>query len=122
MRAISATPDGPRWTERREVPAPEPEPNEALIAVRAFSVNRGELRLVRARGDGWRPGPDGAGEVLRAAADGSGPREGERVAGLADWHGWAEQAAVPAHRPARVPDPGDLGFAAPLPLAGPPAA
>jgi NADPH2:quinone reductase len=118
MRAIVATPEGPSWTERREVPPPEPEPNEAVVAVRAFAVNRGELRLVQARGDGWRPGQDVAGEVVRPAADGSGPRAGEQVAGLAEWHGWAEQAVVPTHRLAPVPDGVDLAVAAALPMAG----
>jgi NADPH:quinone reductase len=117
MRAIVATPNGPSRTERREVPAPEPEPNEALVAVRAFAVNRGELRLVQMR-DGWQPGQDVAGEVVRPAADGSGPQAGERVAGLAEWHGWAEQAVVPTHRLAVVPDGVDLAMAAALPMAG----
>src|SRR4051812_7239831 len=108
MRAIVATPDGPSWTERRDVPAPAPEAGEALIAVRAFAVNRGELTLVRRRAD-WQPGQDVAGEVVQPAADGSGPQAGERVAGLAEWHGWAEQAVVPTHRLATIPD--GVGFA-----------
>jgi NADPH:quinone reductase-like Zn-dependent oxidoreductase len=119
MRAIVATPDGPTWTERRDdVPRPEPAAGEALVVVRAFGVNRGELTLVRMRGGGWRPGQDIAGEVVRAAADGSGPPAGTRVAGLADWHGWAEEAAVPVHRLAPIPDGVDFAQAAALPMAG----
>ena len=118
MRAIVATPEGPTWTERREVPPPEPAPNEALVAVRAFAVNRGELTLLRMRGNGWRPGQDVAGEVVRAAADGSGPTAGARVAGLVDWEGWAESVAVPTHRLATVPDGVDVAQAAALPMAG----
>ena len=117
MRAIVATPNGSQRTERREVAAPEPEPNEAVVAVRAFAVNRGELRLLQMR-DGWQPGQDVAGEVVRPAADGSGPQAGERVAGLAEWHGWAEQAVVPTHRLAVVPEGVDLTGAAALPMAG----
>jgi NADPH2:quinone reductase len=117
MRAIVATAEGPSWTERRDVAPPEPEPNEAVVVVRAFAVNRGELRLVRMR-DGWQPGQDVAGEVVRAAADGSGPQAGERVAGLAEWHGWAEQAVVPTHRLAPVPEGVELDVAAALPMAG----
>src|SRR3954466_15827574 len=117
MLAIVATAEGPSWTERREVAPPAPAPNEALVAVRAFAVNRGELTLVRRR-DGWQPGEDVAGEVIQQAADGSGPSTGERVAGLAEWHGWAEQAAVPTHRLARLPE--DVAFFRPaaLPMAG----
>jgi NADPH:quinone reductase len=117
MRAIVATAEGPSWTERRDVAPPAPAPNEALVAVRAFAVNRGELTLVRRR-DGWQPGQDVAGEVIQPAADGSGPAAGERVAGLAEWHGWGEQAAVPSHRLAVLPDGVDFARAAALPMAG----
>src|SRR3954466_12260842 len=117
MLAIVATPDGPSWTERREVAPPAPAPNEALVAVRAFAVNRGELTLVRRR-DGWQPGQDVAGEVVQQAADGTGPEAGTRVAGLAEWHGWAEQAAVPPHRLAAIPEGVDFVRAAALPMAG----
>jgi NADPH:quinone reductase len=118
MRAVVATPGGPERTELREVDPPEPTASEALIAVRAFGVNRGELRLLASRDEGWRPGQDVAGEVIQGAADGSGPREGVSVAGLADWHGWAEQVAVPAHRLATIPDGIDYSTAAALPMAG----
>jgi NADPH:quinone reductase len=117
MLAIVATAEGPSWTERREVAAPAPAPNEALVAVRAFAVNRGELTLVRRR-DGWQPGQDVAGEVIQQAADGTGPDVGERVAGLAEWHGWAEQVAVPSHRLAVLPDGVDVVRGAALPMAG----
>src|SRR3954467_1716492 len=117
MLAIVATVEGPSWTERREVAPPAPAPNEALVAVRAFAVNRGELTLVRRR-DGWQPGQDVAGEVVQQAADGSGPDVGERVAGLAEWHGWGEQAAVPSHRLPVVPEVVDFVRAAALPMAG----
>src|SRR4051795_1701358 len=117
MRAIVATADGPSWTERREVPSPAPAANEALIAVRAFAVNRGELTLVRRR-DGWQPGQDVAGEVIQPAADGSGPQAGGRAAGRAEGHGWAEEAVVPAHRLATIPDGVDFERAAALPMAG----
>jgi NADPH:quinone reductase len=118
MRAIVATPEGPSFTERRDVPPPAPAANEALIAVRAFGVNRGELTLVKTRGDGWQPGQDVAGEVVQPAADGTGPQTGERVAGLAEWHGWAEQAVVPSHRLAVIPAGVDFPVAAALPMAG----
>lgn len=117
MLGIVTTTDGPSWTERREVAPPAPAPNETLVAVRAFAVNRGELTLAKRR-DGWQPGQDVAGEVIQQAADGSGPEVGARVAGLAEWHGWAEQAAVPSHRLAVLPDDLDFTTAAALPMAG----
>src|SRR4051794_5953812 len=110
MLAIVNTPAGPEPVAIREVAEPEPKPNEVLVAVRAFSLNRGELRLFQVRPEGWRPGQDIAGIVLRAAADGSGPAAGTRVVGLCDQAGWAERAAVPSHRIAPLAD--DVSFAA----------
>ena len=118
MKAVVGTPNGPRRTELREVADPQPRPGEALVRVRAFAPNRGELRLLASRDEGWQPGQDIAGDVVRAAADGTGPQEGERVAGLADWHGWAELAAVPTHRLAVIPAGVDHATAAALPMAG----
>lgn len=111
MRAVVSTPGGERWAELREVPAPEPGPDEVLVEVHAAGINRGELTLVQIRED-FRPGQEVAGLVA------AGPRKGERVVGLADWHGWAEFAAVPEHRLVTLPD--DIGFstAAALPMAG----
>src|SRR3954468_651921 len=79
MLAIVNTPSGPEPVAIREVAEPEPKPNEALVAVQAFSLNRGELRLFQARPEGWRPGQDIAGTVRCAAADGSGPPAGTRI-------------------------------------------
>src|SRR5437660_3911721 len=104
MLAIVNTPGGPEPVAIREVPEPEPRPNEALVAVQAFSLNRGELRLFQVRPEGWRPGQDIAGMVVRAAADGSGPAAGTRVVALCDWEGWAERAVMPTNRIAPIAD------------------
>lgn len=118
MRAIVNTKAAPGGVSIAEVPEPEPRDNEAIVAVHAFSLNRGELRLIETRGDGWRPGQDIAGIVVKEAADGSGPKAGTRVVGLCDWHGWAERAAVPSHRMAALADNVSYGAAAALPVAG----
>jgi NADPH:quinone reductase-like Zn-dependent oxidoreductase len=118
MLAIANTPSGPEPVAIREVAEPELRPNEALVAVHAFSLNRGELRLFQVRPEGWRPGQDIAGVVLRAAADGSGPAAGARVVALCDWEGWAERAAVPSHRIAPIADNVSFSAAASLPVAG----
>ena len=118
MKALANTPKGPAPIEFRDVPEPSPAPHEALIAVHAFSLNRGELTLMRIRPEGWQPGQDVSGVVLKAAADGSGPKEGTRVVGIMDWHGWAERAAVSTHRLAALPDNVSFGAAASLPVAG----
>src|SRR5207249_8069062 len=118
MLAIVNTPGGPEPVAIREVAEPEPRPNEALVAVQAFSLNRGELRLFQVRPEGWRPGQDIAGVVLRAAADGSGPAVGTRIVALCDWEGWAERAAVPTHRMAPIADNVSFAAASALPVAG----
>ena len=118
MLAIINTPGGTAPIELREVAEPRPAPNEALLEVRAFSLNRGGLRLFQIRPEGWRPGQDIGGVVLKQAADGSGPAAGTRVVALTDNAGWAERAAVPAHRMAVLPDNVLLEEAAALPVAG----
>src|SRR5579862_1049612 len=118
MLAVVNTPEGPEPVAVREVAEPELRPDEALVAVHAFSLNRGELRLFQARPEGWRPGQDIAGIVMRAAADGSGPPAGTRVVALCDWEGWAERAAVPSHRMALIADNVSFAAAAALPVAG----
>ena len=118
MRAIVNTPGGAEPVAIREVAEPELQPNEALVAVRAFSLNRGELRLLQVRPEGWRPGQDIAGIVLKQAIDGTGPLAGMHVVGLCDWEGWAERAAVPSHRIAPLADNVSFGGAASLPVAG----
>jgi NADPH:quinone reductase len=118
MKALVNTPKGPAPVELRDVAEPKPAAHEALIAVQAFSLNRGELTLMRIRPEGWQPGQDVSGIVLKAAADGSGPKEGTRVVGILDWHGWAERAALSTHRLAALPDNVSFGAAASLPVAG----
>jgi NADPH2:quinone reductase len=92
MKAIISNPDGPAITT---VDDPRPGSGEALVAVRAFSVNRGELALLQARTDGWRPGQDIAGVVAEPAADGSGPAAGTRVVALAEQAGWPNSPPCP---------------------------
>ncbi len=118
MLAIVNTSNGPEPVAIREVAEPQLRANEALVAVHAFSLNRGELRLFQVRPEGWRPGQDIAGVVLRAASDGSGPAAGTRVVALCDWEGWAERAAVPIQRMAPIADAVSFAAAAALPVAG----
>jgi NADPH:quinone reductase len=117
MRALVATGGSRTVLELRDVEEPTPAANEALVEVRAVSINRGELRLLGARPEGWRPGQDVAGVVRRAAASG-GPAEGTRVVGLVDQAGWAERVAVPLSRLAPLPDGVSFAAAATLPVAG----
>jgi NADPH:quinone reductase-like Zn-dependent oxidoreductase len=102
----------------RPVAEPVPDRGEAIVRVRAISLNRGEVRRSGTAPAGWRPGWDLAGEVARAAADGSGPRTGARVVGFLSEGAWAERVAVPTHALAELPTTVTLAQAATFPVAG----
>jgi NADPH:quinone reductase-like Zn-dependent oxidoreductase len=118
MLGYVTDPGAPGGLDRRELPPPEPGERDVLVDVRAYAINRGELSLLEQRSDGWQPGQDLAGIVARPAADGTGPAAGARVVGPADGGGWAEQALVPSHRLAALPDGVSFEDAAALPVAG----
>lgn len=100
------------------IAAPRPRADEALVAVHAFSINRGETFLLERPPDGWRPGKDIAGVVVAPAADGSGPALGARVVGHPPSGGWSAHVAVPGDRLTELPDALSFTDAAALPLAG----
>jgi NADPH:quinone reductase-like Zn-dependent oxidoreductase len=117
MRALVATATPP-YVEISDVPAPTPLPHEALVEVKAISLNRGEVRRLESTPPGTVVGWDLAGIVQRAAADGSGPQQGARVVGLKNPGAWAELAAVRTDWLAELPDPTEFEQAATLPVAG----
>lgn len=118
MRALVTTgPDGPGLAVS-EVPDVEVRSNEALVRLRATSVNLGEVRHIREAEPGVVMGWDVAGEVIEAAADGSGPAAGDRVVGLVDDHAWSERVAVPTHAMAVIPPLVSFAAASVLPVAG----
>jgi len=118
MLALVNTPGGAAPVELRDIAEPQPAANQALIAVRAFSLNRGELRSFGNNPEGWVPGQDVAGEIIQPAADGSSPPAGTRVVALMDDCGWAERIAAASHRIAVLPDSVSYEAAAVLPVAG----
>jgi NADPH2:quinone reductase len=117
-RAVVVDPEAPGRLVIRPVDDPVADRGEALVRVKALSLNRGEVRRSGLAAPGWRPGWDLAGAVERAAADGSGPRAGARVVGLLPEGAWAERVAVPTHALAELPDKVTFAQAATFPVAG----
>jgi NADPH:quinone reductase len=116
MRALVSKQSAP-FAELAEVPDPTPLPDEALVEVKAISLNRGETRRLETLEPGTVTGWDLAGTVRTPASEG-GPPQGARVVGLMNTGAWAELAAVKIERLAELPDGISLEQAAALPVAG----
>src|SRR5438132_3137014 len=103
----------------KPMPVRAPLPSQALVRVKAISLNLGEVRRALTTAEaGWRPGWDLAGVVEQAAADHSGPPAGPRVVGFVPAGAWAEAVAVPTNALAQLPDNVSFAQAATLPVAG----
>lgn len=116
MRALVSKRSAP-FAELAEVPDPTPRPDEALVEVRAISLNRGETRRLETLEPGTVTGWDLAGTVKQPAGDG-GPAEGARVVGLVNPGAWAELVAVKLEHLAELPEGISFEQAAALPVAG----
>jgi NADPH:quinone reductase len=117
-RAVVVDPEAPGRLVIRPVPDPVPDRGEAVVRLKALSLNRGEVRRSGMAAAGWRPGWDLAGTVERVAADGSGPRAGARVVGMLPEGAWAERVAVPTYAVAELPGKVTFSQAATFPVAG----
>ena len=103
IRAVVADPNATGHLSIAGVDTPVPLPSEAVVRVRALSLNRGETNRAQRAPAGWRPGWDIAGLVEQASAEG-GPKVGERVVGLLSSGAWAELVAIPTTNLAVLPD------------------
>ncbi|HKC27908.1 MAG TPA: NAD(P)H-quinone oxidoreductase [Jatrophihabitans sp.] len=121
MRAVVVTePGGPEVLEVREVPDPQPEPDEVLIDVAAIGINRADL-LQR---QGNYPPPPGASSYLGMECSGTiaalgagvaGWSVGDEVCALLSGGGYAEKVTAPVGLVLPVPAGVSLIDAAALP-------
>lgn len=119
VRAVVVDPDVPGRLAIKDAALRDPLPNQAVIRVKAISLNLGEVRRALTMADaGWRPGWDLAGVVEQPAADNSGPPAGTRVVGFLPQGAWAEMAVVPTNALAALPDKVSFAQASTLPVAG----
>jgi NADPH:quinone reductase len=119
LRAVVINPSAAGSLAIAEVPEPAPDSDEALVRVKAFSLNRGEVRRAATQAAGTMIGWDVVGVVDAPARNGSGPPKGSRVVGFSRRvRGWAECIALPTTDMAEVPDGVSDADAATLPVAG----
>lgn len=113
MKAIIATPEGPRLAE---VPRPVPQAHEILVRVHAVGLNRIDL-VAFANPSNQVPGMEWAGEVVELGAQAQGFCIGDRVMGTGP-AAYAEYAVTDWGRACPVSDRGlDWAQAASLTLA-----
>jgi NADPH2:quinone reductase len=99
---------GEKGIEIRDLPKPEPKPNEVLIKVRASSLNRADLLVASGiqhgsvGGVGARIGLECSGEVEAVGGEVKDFKPGDRVMGSAPG-GFAEYAVTDAGRVSRIP-------------------
>ena len=119
VRTVVVQPDSSGKPAIKPLPVREPLPSQALVRVKAISLNLGEVRRALTMAEaGWRPGWDLAGVVEQPAVDRSGPSAGTRVVGFLPAGAWAEVVAVPTNALAQLPENVSFAQAATLPVAG----
>jgi NADPH:quinone reductase len=96
VKAVVTTPVATGNVVLAEAPEPTSDSDKALIRVKAFSLNRGEIRRAATQDAGTMIGWDVVGAVEAPARNGSGPAKGTRVVGFSRrMQGWAERIALP---------------------------
>ena len=119
MKAAVVTPNG---VEVSEVPAPNPQPSQVLVRVRACGLNRADLAVAAGRAHGAVGGPgtivgmEFAGEVAEVGSEVRNVKPGDRVmcSGAA---GYAEYAVSDWGRVQTLPASMSFEDAATLPIA-----
>ncbi|MFJ3405924.1 zinc-binding dehydrogenase [Promicromonospora sp. NPDC090134] len=117
MLAWTVDHSSPSLLALREVPDPVPGPHDAVVQVRAFAPNHGDLESLPSLPDGTIPGWDAAGIVVAEASDGTGPRLGRVVSSLGPDGAWAQQRLVTAESVGIAPAGADPDVMSVVPVA-----
>ena len=110
MRAVVCEEHGPPETlVVKEVPDPEPKPNEVVIDVEAASVNFPDVLIIQGKYQvqpplPFSPGSEVAGTVSAVGDDVTDVAVGDRVLAAPGFGGFAEKVAIDAGGVFRVPD------------------
>jgi NADPH2:quinone reductase len=122
MKAIQVSQTGgPEVLKLVDLPIPEPEPNAAVVQIKAAGVNFVDVYFREGRYPAPLPfinGQEAAGVVVAIGADVTTLEVGDRVAYTGALGSYAEYAAVPADRLVKIPDELDFTQAAAAMLQG----
>jgi len=122
MKAIQVSkPGGAEVLELVDLPIPKPNPNEALVAIKAAGVNLIDVYYREGRYPAPLPlivGQEGAGIVDAIGSEVTNLKVGDRVAFTGVLGSYADYAAIPADRLVTIPNNLDLQQAAAAMLQG----
>ena len=122
MQAIQVSQvGGPEVLTPVDVPVPSPQPNEALVQIKASGVNFIDVYFREGRYPAPLPfidGQEAAGVVTEVGSEVTTLKPGDRVAYSSRLGSYAEYAAVPADRLVKIPDELDFEQAAAAMLQG----
>ena len=110
MKAVLSTaPGGPETLEETIPPSRDCGPDQIMSAVEAAGVNFPDTLIIRDLYQfkpprPFAPGGEIAGRVMRLGSDVSGFAEGDRVAAMFGFGGFATEVAVPAKAAMKIAD------------------
>ncbi|MCO7125315.1 zinc-binding dehydrogenase [Sporolactobacillus shoreicorticis] len=102
----------------KDFAVPTAKTDEAIIEVTSVSINPGNLKNALTEKDGYTPGWDFSGIIVKESLDGNSPKVGDPVIGMLTSGAWKEQIVVPNKLLSVVSDDTDLKTAAALPIVG----
>lgn len=112
---------GPEVLTYEDIPEPQPKPDQAIVKIDVAGINFIDIYFrtgLYKTGLPFTDGQEAAGVVTAVGSEVTNVQPGDRVAYCGVLGGYAEYAAVPAHRLVRVPEGIDAATAAALMVQG----